>query len=77
MRSYLESQGAEHAVTIDINGDLGEFKNMVIASGRSVRHIRKMTESIVSAVSAARPASIVDLTVATIGNNRQTDERII
>jgi ribosomal silencing factor RsfS len=48
---YLETQGAENAVTITVNGDFDEFKHLVIASGRSVRHIRKMTESVVSAVS--------------------------
>lgn len=50
VRLYLESQGAEDAKVIDVNGDFGEFKQMVIASGRSVRHIRKMTQSIVTAV---------------------------
>ena len=54
---YLESQGAEDTVTIDVNGDLAEIKKMVIASGRSVRHIRKMAESIVAAVSAAMSRS--------------------
>jgi ribosomal silencing factor RsfS len=36
-------------ITLDIV-DLNHFKQMIIASGRSVRHIRKMTESIVHAV---------------------------
>ena len=47
---YLTSQGAEKCIVLNING-FAEFKYFVIATGRSVRHIRKMSESIVSAVS--------------------------
>lgn len=47
---YLSSQGAEKCIVLNING-FAEFKYFVIATGRSVRHIRKMSESIVSAVS--------------------------
>ena len=47
---YLSSQGAEKCIVLNING-FAEFKYFVIATGRSVRHIRKMSESIVSTVS--------------------------
>ena len=47
---YLTSQGAEKCIILNING-FAEFKYFVIATGRSVRHIRKMSESIVSTVS--------------------------
>lgn len=47
---YLTSQGAEKCIVLNING-FAEFKYFVIATGRSVRHIRKMSESIVSTVS--------------------------
>lgn len=52
VRQYLESQGAEDSIIIDVNGALDNFRKLVIASGRSTRHIRKMTESVVAAVSS-------------------------
>ena len=52
VRKSLESQGGENTVVFDINGNFGEFKQMVISSGRSLRHIRKMTTSIIAAVIA-------------------------
>ena len=49
---YLEAQGGENVIVLDLKGALDEFRHMVIASGRSLRHIRKMSESIVHAVSS-------------------------
>lgn len=48
---YLDGQGAEDTIILTLNGNLGPFKKFVIASARSRRHIRKMSESIVASVS--------------------------
>jgi len=50
VREYLTSQGAENAIVLTINGDLDQFKKFVIATGRSTRHIRKMSQSVVTAL---------------------------
>ena len=51
VRDYLESQGAEDVVLIDNVVGFDTWKKGVFASGRSLRHIRKMTEGILAAVS--------------------------
>ena len=51
MRDYLESQGAENVVLIDNVVGFDTWKKGVFASGRSLRHIRKMTEGILANVS--------------------------
>lgn len=50
VKMYLESQGAENPIILNIK-DFDNFKHFIIASGRSIRHIRKMSESIMTAVS--------------------------
>ena len=51
VRDYLESQGAENVVLIDEVVGFHPWKKGVFASGRSLRHIRKMTEGIHANVS--------------------------
>lgn len=51
VRDYLESQGAENVVLIDNVVGFDTWKKGVFASGRSLRHIRKMTEGILANVS--------------------------
>jgi len=51
VRDYLESQGAENVVLIDNVEGFDTWKKGVFASGRSLRHIRKMTEGILANVS--------------------------
>jgi len=51
VRDYLESQGAENVVLIDDVVGFDPWKKGVFASGRSLRHIRKMTEGIHANVS--------------------------
>ena len=52
IRAALEQQGGEDIRVMAVKGRLDTIKEFVIASGRSSRHLRKMGESIVSALKA-------------------------
>jgi ribosomal silencing factor RsfS len=54
VRQSLESQGAEDIAIVDLKGRLANLKYFLIATGRSTRQIRKMSESIVSAVGCVK-----------------------
>ena len=55
IRQALENQGGEDVRVVPVRGRLDTIAELVVASGRSSRHLRKMAESIVSAV-RRRPA---------------------
>lgn len=46
----LVSQGGDNVVVLNLNGDLGNIKQFVIGSGRSTRHLHKMSTSIVQSL---------------------------
>lgn len=46
----LELQGGKNIVSMDIKGNLDTIKQFVIVTGRSSRHMRKMADTIVSAL---------------------------
>lgn len=50
VKESLESQGAENVLIIPLKEHIETISNFVIATGKSHRQIRKMTESIVMAV---------------------------
>jgi hypothetical protein len=50
VQQALLSMGGENIVVININGSLGSVSNFIIATGRSPRFLRKMSDSIVQAV---------------------------
>ena len=47
----LVKQGGEDVTIVAVKGRLDTIKEFVVASGRTSRHLRKMAESIVQAVS--------------------------
>lgn len=51
IKSYLQGQGAENVVQIDLKGRLGTLSSFIIATGRSRRQIFKISQGIVQAVS--------------------------
>ena len=48
--SALERQGGEEITVIKLDRPIDSISHFIIASGRSVRHLRKMSSSLVSAV---------------------------
>lgn len=50
VKDFLDGQGAENVVVLKLKKGLDNINSLVIASGRSTRQIRKMTEAIVRAV---------------------------
>ena len=52
VKAALISQGAEDVCTINLRGRLGNISEFVLGTGRSPRHLRKMAESIIFAVSS-------------------------
>jgi ribosome-associated protein len=52
IRLALEQQGGEDVRVMDVKGRLDTIRTFVIASGRSSRHLRKMGDSVVSALKA-------------------------
>jgi Ribosomal silencing factor during starvation len=46
----LKSQGAEEVVVVDLTKKLDTISQMIVASGRSHRHLQKMGDTIVRAV---------------------------
>ena len=59
VRQSLESQGAEEVVIVELKDKIDTISAMVIASGRSHRHIRKMSETIVIAVSIFHSPQVI------------------
>jgi ribosomal silencing factor RsfS len=51
VRDSLVSQGAENVIVLALKENIDTISHFVIGSGRSHRHIRKMSESVVIAVS--------------------------
>lgn len=47
---YLEGNGAENVVVINIKGKFDTFEEMIIASGKSRRHLTKLSTSISKSV---------------------------
>lgn len=50
IRDALERQGGEDVLVMAVKGRLDTIKEFVVASGRTPRHLRKMADSIVSAL---------------------------
>lgn len=48
----LEKQGAVNVMAIKLANKLEDMTHMILATGKSPRHMRKMSESIVQAVSS-------------------------
>ena len=51
IKLLLESQGAENVINLKLAEQQMNISHFIIASGKSTRHLRKMAESIIVAVS--------------------------
>ena len=51
VQQVLKALGGENIVVIDLNGSLGSISQLIITTGRSSRLLRKMSDTIVQAVS--------------------------
>ena len=51
IKEALIAQGGENVVIVQMREQIESMTHLVIASGRSTRHLRKMSDSIVQAVS--------------------------
>jgi ribosomal silencing factor RsfS len=51
VKLLLESQGADSVIILQLAEQQMDISHFIIASGRSTRHLRKMAESIIVAVS--------------------------
>lgn len=64
VRDSLESQGAENVIILPLKEHIETITHFVIGTGRSHRQIRKMTESIVMAVSVTNCCLLFDESLA-------------
>lgn len=51
IKEALIAQGGEDVVVVQMREPIESLTHLVIASGRSTRHLRKMSDSVVQAVS--------------------------
>ena len=51
VKLFLDAQGAENVIVLPLKSPLADITTFVIATGRSRKHMRKMSEAIFIAVS--------------------------